>query len=161
MKELKAITIRAPWPWWIMSTEPWRKPVENRGRGTSHRGLVAIHVSQTMIHGEYAATVGLVQRCIPEATLPTWLELQGWLGKIVGVVDLTRCGQIQSRWTDPFQIQLEMLRPVQLETFVPARGCQAVPWRVPAAIAEQVWAQLEPGKTTGGVPKNPPGGGAR
>lgn len=39
---MKALSIRQPWPYAILYLG---KPIENRSRGTSHRGITAIHAS--------------------------------------------------------------------------------------------------------------------
>jgi hypothetical protein len=44
---VRAITVRRPWSTCIASTQPGAKRIENRGAGTSHRGILLIHEGRT------------------------------------------------------------------------------------------------------------------
>src|SRR5688572_18843882 len=80
------LSVRQPWAWAIFHG----KPIENRPRYTSHRGLLLIHASKSAPHFTtfrdwIRVKFGLD---VPERRIIT-------MGSIIGVVDLTDC-----KWAD-------------------------------------------------------------
>lgn len=166
--ELRAITVQQPWADAIVYGG---KTVENRGRYTSYRGRVAIHVGVGW--SKRGATDDRVQRSLwgrSELVLAATGFLSGVgcvMGSVIAVADLVDCHEVHPTpdrfeagwccdpWGDRFytrsngtqcpcwHLVLADVRP--LDAPVPLRGQLAVPWRVPAVAASAVLSQLEVG----------------
>lgn len=148
---MKAISIRQSWASCIATDRPGAKRVENRGRPTSYRGLVAIHASLApdLAADHDERVVGLRGRD-PRLGAPT--------GVVLAVADLVDCHQ--SEWPDDepacchpwgdlfygdgmalaWHLVLDNVRI--LDRPVPAKGQLGVPWNLPADVAIQVEAQI-------------------
>lgn len=144
---LHAISVRQPW---AQCVAIGRKDVENRATRshrkdgtpippTTHRGLVAIHASKTpSIPGDTDRRVIRLWGTDPRCCMPT--------GKIISVATLTDVhydsGQCCSEWADRGVWHLVLANAFMLDRQVPVNGSPAIPWVVPADVAELVWAQL-------------------
>lgn len=142
---MKALTVRPPWSDAIAHGG---KTVENRGRQTHYRGLLAIHAGKRFDWDAEYPPGEMRKWCAPE-DLP--------LGAIVAVADLTGCHSSSTtcgpdgiglcspwgRW-DAWHWQLSNVRP--LADPVPCRGALGL-WTVPDEVESAVRAQLEGGKS--------------
>lgn len=112
---MKALSIRQPWAWAIVSGS---KRIENRDWSTSYRGPLLIHASKGMTVGEYQSAAMFIQRL--GLDVPTKDQLQR--GGLVGIADLV---DVVSASSDPwfqgrYGFLLENVRP--LPSFVPLAG---------------------------------------
>ncbi len=147
----KAISVRQPWASCIASTHRDAKRVENRGRPTRYRGLVAIHASLTTdTAADHDERVIRVRDGGPRLYRP--------VGAVIAVADLVDCHQ--SEWPDDepaccfpwgdlfygdglapaWHLVLDNVHV--LGQPVPAKGQLGVPWTLPADVAAQVRAQV-------------------
>ncbi len=89
---MKALSIRAPWSWYILHAG---KAVENRGTRWAYRGPVLIHVGASLTKDEYrawrAAGEGMRSDPEPRAKVPEYSEMQR--GGFVGIVRITGCSE--------------------------------------------------------------------
>lgn len=144
---MKAITIRQPW---ARAIAGGHKNIENRGRPTSHRGLIAIHAGKTI---DRAADLD-----------PRIVDLFGRdasigvpLGAVLAVADLTDChpaayGGAPGRtcctpWGEPFHnlgpcFHLVLTNIRALATPVTARGALFLPFTLAGPAATAVGEQL-------------------
>ena len=122
---MKALSIRQPWTGAVALG--W-KPVENRSRMISHRGLVLIHAAQQLAT-DYASvedTFRAAGREVPSLGMPG--ESPAWaFGAIVGVVDLTAAhrgcdGSCAPGWAIPGQVHHMLKEPMLLRKPVPCPG---------------------------------------
>ena len=131
---MKCLTIREPWAKAIMDG---LKPVENRTRNIAgtHRGAIAVHVSQT--YDGHPATER-VQRLAPAFRL----DLR-YVGMIVGVVylvgvhrpgDTDKCqpGALCSPWAEEDRVHLVLANPVRFRYPIRAVGRLGL-WDLPDA----------------------------
>lgn len=148
---MKAISVREPWARCIALG---RKPVENRGRHTKHRGLVAIHTSGTT---DYAATSdGRVVRALGLDPLKGAV-----LGAVIAVAELVDCHEVEQsvaadgiccapwgeRWyhspsgrrVPAWHLALDNVRRVEP---VLCLGKVMIPWELPPDVAAAVERQL-------------------
>ncbi len=146
---MRAMSVREPWARCIAVG---KKTVENRGRATTHRGLVAIHTSKTP---DYAATRdGRVLRALGLDPL-----LGAALGAVIAVADLTDChpaeqggGYLTCCWpwgeryyhgptraVPAWHLVLENVRRID-PVYCP--GQVRVPWELPEDVAAEVERQL-------------------
>lgn len=95
---MKAISIRAPWWWFILYGS---KDVENRSRGVSYRGRVAVQASKWWDEAGVLADVETARQ-MGAARLPTSANLLGMRalgGHVVGTVEITDVvTKSPSRW---------------------------------------------------------------
>lgn len=144
---MKAITIRQPW---ARAIAGGFKDIENRGRTTSHRGLVAIHAGKTIDRGaDRDPRITSMYGRDASIGVP--------VGVILAVADLTDChpaayggargrtccgpwGEAHHNGGPCFHLVLANVR--HLATPVPARGSLAVPFTLPDDVAAAVAAQL-------------------
>lgn len=156
--ELRALTVRQPWPVAIL----WGgKDVENRPRRTNYRGRLWIHAG--MHHPDWAdylevrALSGLVfgwtdTRRTSAATLKRVQRLKehtGALGVILGSVEVVGChgdetgegGESCSPWARHSQHHWMLATPQPLAEPVPCRGMLGL-WRLPDEVEKAVRAQL-------------------
>lgn len=141
---MKAISVRQPWARCIANG---KKTVENRGRPTVYRGLVAIHASKTP--DRRATEDPRVVRALGFDPL-----LGTVLGAVVAVADLVDCHESRDccwPWGEMYHFGPTRTVPAwhlvltdvrRLGKPVPVRGSLAVPWNLPEAVAEAVAAQL-------------------
>ena len=146
---LPCITVRQPWARCIAVGE---KLVENRGKTTSHRGLIAIHAGKTP--DPLGDQDPRVLRLFGEDP-----RLSASVGAIVAVATLVGCHQASPIWPTCCAPWGEVLhygpsgksRPahhlvladvVRLDRPVPVRGQVRVPWSAPAEVEAAVRAQL-------------------
>jgi len=93
VKRAVALSIRQPWAYLIIHAG---KDVENREWPTRTRGRVLIHASKTMTRADYQACA-LYCSALPDWALPndfrfpTFEELKGQCGGIVGVMNIVGC----------------------------------------------------------------------
>lgn len=150
---MKAITIRQPWARAIASGF---KDIENRGRPTSHRGLVAIHAGKTIARAaDHDPRITAMYGRDASIGVP--------LGAVIAVADLVDChpaayGGAHGRtccepWGEPlhnggpcFHLTLASVR--RLATPVPVRGSLALPFTLPDDVATAVAAQLTEDNTS-------------
>lgn len=85
---MKALSIRQPWPWFILCGHPWAKDVENRDWKSrcNFKGNLLIHASKGMTKTEFEEACAFAQTA--GATMfPRFDELKR--GGIVGMVEVT------------------------------------------------------------------------
>ncbi|HEU5397954.1 MAG TPA: ASCH domain-containing protein [Gammaproteobacteria bacterium] len=129
----KALSIRAPWWWYIVHGY---KDIENRDWETSFRGPVWIHAGKWWSGNGVQEDIREIQRTLmePGITVPPRLsDLQPWAGSIVGSAEVVDCvRRHNSRW---FQGRYGfVLRNAQpLEAPVPLKG-QLGFFNVPAGL---------------------------
>lgn len=146
------------------------KPVENRGRGTDHRGLIAIHSSKAAAAGvgfplpaanaafEQIGGMDAVRR--QDTDCPPLLRTGAVIAVAVLVdVHLATPGDAHgetccSPWGQPFHHgpstaasarharHLVLANPVPLPEPVPCPGSVTLPFRLTDAVSERIWAQL-------------------
>jgi hypothetical protein len=170
MSELRALSVRQPYAWSIVSGG---KEVENRSRRTTYRGTVAIHASLAwdkggeksplVQHGWARFVKNLPQMNRPRFPLDKsslWMEF----GAVIGVVDIVGCHEHGdpdvpcgangagrcSDWAvrSPWHWELGNARP--LPKPIPARGALGL-WRMPDEVEQQVrdfLATLTPAEAT-------------
>lgn len=91
---MKALSIRAPWWWFILHAG---KDIENRDWPTNFRGTVYVHASKWFHLDEVKDDAEDAIHCYNEAKLPiankefTYRELKDLGGHIVGQVDIVDC----------------------------------------------------------------------
>ena len=141
---MRALSVRQPWAWAICHG----KDVENRSRGTRHRGLLAIHASKS---APYAAD--LTDPRIMDLIAANGFRLDdppSAQGAVVAVAVLAGCHHESteeprhscSPWgqRDAYHWQLANVRP--LPEPVPCKGMLGL-WRLPEDVEKAVRAQLE------------------
>lgn len=144
---LRALSVRQPWAWAICHG----KDVENRSRGTKHRGLLAIHASKSAPFKQDVEDPRIV-----DLTVANGLDdPSSAQGAVVAVAELVTChlspdfggtcGATRppcSPWAerDVYHWQLANVRP--LPEPVPCRGMLGL-WRLPDEVEKAVRAQLE------------------
>jgi hypothetical protein len=105
---MKAITIRQPWAWAIITG---RKKIENRSWPTSYRGRILVHAAMKYWQG------GIPSKLTPiPPLLPT--------GAIVGSVEIVDCVRVETI-NDPFATGpwcWILRRPEAYRYTVPCRG---------------------------------------
>lgn len=114
---MKAISIRQPWAWLILSAG---KDIENRSWPTRFRGRVLIHASKGMSVEEYDAALDFVRaRMGAGAAIPPWETLDR--GGIVGEIRVVDCvTRSPSPWfVGPFGFVLRDPKPLP---FAACRG---------------------------------------
>lgn len=141
-----AITIRQPW---ARAIAAGIKTVENRGRSTSYRGLVAIHASRT-VDKAGDRDERIVRWFGEEASLGIPL------GAVLAVAELVDCHPASPRdvqpsccqpWGETWQLRggervqayhlvLANARPLARPVYV--RCSLAVPWRLPGDVGAAV-----------------------
>ena len=122
---MKAISIRAPWWWYIVHGY---KDIENRDWRTIYRGRVLIHASRwwrpaDIVYDLQSIHSGIVD---PAILPPSMEELKSACGCVVGAADITGCvTHHQSRWF--FGDYGFVLRsPVVLRKPVPQKGALGI-----------------------------------
>lgn len=96
---MKAISIRAPWWWYILNGG---KDIENRDWPTKFRGRVLVHASKWWKGDAVLADMEDIHADIlePQMIIPPRLsDMQPWGGHIVGSVDIVDCvAEHNSKW---------------------------------------------------------------
>jgi hypothetical protein len=84
---MRILTVRQPWAWFIAQG---LKTIENRGRPTPYRGVLAIHAAKTIRVAECRSLLrwALHLGWITEEQAPTIDELRAQAGRIVAVARL-------------------------------------------------------------------------
>lgn len=148
---MRALSVRQPWAWAICHG----KDVENRSKGTKHRGLLAIHASKSAPYREDVQDPRIVDLIVANG-LDDAASAQG---AVVAVAELVTCHlspdfggtcgatrPLCSPWAerDVYHWQLADVRP--LREPVPCKGMLGL-WRLPDEVEKAVRAQLsEDGK---------------
>lgn len=97
MKELKALSVRAPWWWFILHAG---KDIENRDWPTNFRGTVYLHSSKWYVHRDVVDDLYDMDHRIPElgkrrfavsGLQHPYVYLKKHGGCIVGTVDIVDC----------------------------------------------------------------------
>ncbi|WP_187414102.1 ASCH domain-containing protein [Nonomuraea sp. PA05] len=135
---MKALTVYQPWAWAIAFGD---KDVENRTRGTRHRGELAIHAGKPW--DEYGAADPRIIAAAGQLAGPLLRDDRFEFGSIVAVAELVDVVRDSpSPWAAPGQCHwlLANVRPVAEP--VPCRGWQNV-WDVPPEVEVAVQAQLD------------------
>ncbi|MHB1472397.1 MAG: ASCH domain-containing protein [Dermatophilaceae bacterium] len=122
---IAVLTVQQPWAWAIAQGT---KRVENRGRRTMHRGMLAIHAGQRT---DPSARRFMADRhVIPPSDLPS--------GVILGFVRVLDCVQDSADpWAMPGYWHWVLGVFVPLLVPVPCRGQLGI-FRAPAVVAEQL-----------------------
>jgi hypothetical protein len=149
-----AITIQNPWAVAIAADGPDAKPVENRGRPIHPKHIwqpIGIHAAQAV--NLAAMSDWRIRRLFG----PRFDIDQQPRGAVIAVATLTDCHPAayggapgktccepwgEARYNGGACFHLVRADVVRLPEPVPARGMQAVPWRMPADVVEQIAAQL-------------------
>lgn len=144
MRDLYAITVQPPWPWWIATDHPLAKDVENRG-WRPRKGVAEDGSMRLAIH----AGMGKVEAS--DAELYWYLKTMGWSyedailsgprGCIVAVVTARFTRESRSRWAMPDQWHWELSDKAILPEPVSCKGSQGL-WRVPADVLSAVEEQM-------------------
>jgi hypothetical protein len=113
---MKALSIRQPWAWLIVTGE---KNVENRGWASRYTGPLYIHAAQTFDEAGYK----WVKKNFPRVKMPTPKAFV--TGAIIGRVNMVGCADssliCKSTWfTGPYGFIFD--NPVKLETPIPCSG---------------------------------------
>lgn len=148
--DVRAITIRTPWSSCIASNQPGAKRVENRGAGTSHRGILLIHEGKTVDVDAFA------DRRVADLLTPHRdAHEQPGVGAVIAVAQLTDVhyaagGGCCAPWGEIWHhgpksvvravhLVLADVRP--LARPVPARGALGL-WTPPEDVTAQVLWQI-------------------
>jgi hypothetical protein len=163
---LRALTVKQPWAWAIATGH---KDIENRGSGTLHSGLLAIHSSLTVDNG-----VGLASRDQSRLTACTEFDKAGgrsnlWearypplpsqfapppnpqlaLGAVIAVAELVGVCKVKGDpaecgcgpWAQPSQCHWKLADARPLTTAVHVRGWQGL-WVLQGADLKAVQEAL-------------------
>lgn len=147
---MRALSVRQPWAWAICHG----KDVENRSRGTRHRGLLAIHASKTATFREDIADPRIAHLIVAHGLD----DPSAAQGAVIAVAEVTGCHHSDecmmpasllpasgrtgcSPWAvrGQFHIELASVRP--LPEPVPCKGALGL-WRLPEDVEKAVRAQL-------------------
>jgi hypothetical protein len=157
---VKTISVRQPW---ARAIACGRKNVENRGRTTAYRGLIAIHASGTAdLHAD--ADPRILALFGPDP------RLGAAVGAVVAVADLVDChraatfgrlaGTCCQPWGEQYHANANGVVPAHhlvlaniraLWTPIHTPGAVMVPWTLPEDVAEAVTAQLAEVEAAGGA----------
>lgn len=151
----RALSLTGPW-WWLMIClpEPWRKCVENRSPGFSHksfRGPVWVHATTERSEETYYSAIAFAQAAgVPETELEKMPALNDMpRGGIVGRFTITRRLAVPGfdLFTEELPPTIERWRmannfgflTVDAKTapYTPCRGYQGF-WGVPPSVLEQL-----------------------
>lgn len=127
---MKAISIRQPWAWCIITAG---KDIENRDWPTRYRGTVLVHASKGMTKAEYEDCLSCCHyisetRPFPSGlAMPAFAELQR--GGIVGQVDIVDCvtGSPSPWFSGAHGFVLKNAKPLPFRAFKGALGFFDVP----------------------------------
>jgi hypothetical protein len=144
MSEMRALSVRQPWAWAICHG----KDVENRSRGTRHRGLLAIHASKSA-----PFKADLDDPRIIDAIAANGFRVDdppSAQGAVVAVAELVGCHSDEteeprtscSPWAAQGQYHWGLRNVRPLADPVPCRGALGL-WRLPEGVEKLVRAQLE------------------
>lgn len=155
MSDLRALTVRQPWSHMIAHCG---KNVENRGRQTRYRGLLAVHAGARSRWDSSGEQSPLVREAWREyGHLAAHLDRDSpWIdfGAVIAVADLYGChewpdaGSCNGRGRPPCSPWASLdqwhwqLRNVRRIKPVPCRGALGL-WRLPEDVEKAVRAQLE------------------
>lgn len=150
---MKAISLRQPW---ARAVADGHKTVENRGRATTYRGLVAVHASKAVsADGDRDPRIIGLYGPHASAGQPT--------GAVIAVADLIDCHQAVHQlgtgqrpccwpWGDTwYRLGNGSVRPAQhlvlahvrpLNVPVSCRGQVQMPWNLPEDVAAKVMAHV-------------------
>jgi hypothetical protein len=129
LEVVKAFTVHRPWAWAICHAG---KTIENRGRQTTHRGLVAVHAG------------------LSEGSGRPWLTEHGFRppqdlvgGHVVAVAQLADCTRDAPAtiWAVPGLWHWQLEHVTRLAVPVPCRG-QLGLWTVPEQVEDAILDQL-------------------
>lgn len=136
---MKALSIRAPWWWFILHAG---KDIENRDWPTRFRGTVYVHASKWWRHHDVEADVLDTAAMLDKydirvgKTLSTG-DMKPFGGCIVGAVDIVDCvTDSQSPWFFG-QYGFVLANPRVLPTPIPCKGALGL-FDVPAAVQEAI-----------------------
>lgn len=127
---MKAISIRQPWAWCIISAG---KDIENRDWPTRYRGPVLIHASKGMTKDEYESCLGLCHAISRTHPFPSGLALPDFedleRGGIVGQAEIVGCIEdSDSPWfSGRYGFVLRNVKPLPFRPFKGALGLFDVP----------------------------------
>lgn len=142
---MRAITIQQPW---AGAAAEGIKPVDNRARGTTYRGPLAIHASRRPSDEAIAEVLRITGR--------TWDDVgsaSAQFGVVLAVVDLVDCHRAAGGCCAPWghavhpgrrvyhAVHLAWTNVRRLTVPVPCRGSLGV-WAVPPAVEELVTQRL-------------------
>jgi hypothetical protein len=143
MSTPKALSIRAPWWWFILHG---RKDIENRDWATGYRGRVYIHASKwwSKIGVQLAVEViiDIVAKAMPDSTIMVReTDIKPFGGCIVGYVDVVDCVKASASPWFFGEYGFVLANPVALATPVPCKGALGF-FPLPADVMAQIEAQL-------------------
>lgn len=131
------------------------KRVENRA-AVPHplKGRCAVSVSRSFRRGEFDSLLAWLQGRLPEpmcAMLPTWDDVKGWPGHVIGTVDYCVKGsadcsedELQQRriWNENYLCWWHLGNPRVFTSPIPCRGNVGM-WRMPCNLAAAVSRQMD------------------
>jgi hypothetical protein len=147
---MRALSVRQPWAWAICHG----KDVENRSKGTKHRGLLVIHASKSAPYKDdlddprivdLIAANGLDDPAAAQAAVVAVAELAGCHeANHCFEVRPGRAGRQCSPWAHASQFHWQLANVRPLAEPVPCKGALGL-WRLPEDVEKLVRAQLEAG----------------
>lgn len=132
---MKALSIRAPWWWWILRGE---KPLENRDWSTGFRGWFLIHASKSWNRAEIAedAAAGYAMGGSVLSGVD-WQRVRGCCGCLVGMAKIVDCIEYSSSPWFAGRYGHVVASPVRFAVPIPYRGALGY-FDVPAVLAQSI-----------------------
>lgn len=127
---MKAISIRQPWAWCIITAG---KDIENRDWPTRFRGTVLIHASKGMTRDEYEGCLGTCHGISERHPFPSGLAMPAFeelqRGGIVGQAEIVDCVTAHSSpwFFGQYGFVLRNARPLPFRPYKGALGLFEVP----------------------------------
>ncbi len=128
---MKALTVRQPWAWALLTEHIQRKTIENRSWSTRYRGRLAIHAAKGMTQREYRQAADFC--AMNGLSLPPAHTLA--FGCVLGMVDMVDCvDSASSPWFEgPYGFVFN--EPKCFPTPIPAQGALGLwDWAIPEGI---------------------------
>ena len=122
----KALSIRQPWAWAILSAG---KNIENRPRRFNYRGPICIHASKAVPPVTYILACHEVTKLTGRDNMPPLLTDDFPRGGIIGTAEIEDCIEASdSPWFfGPYGLVLKNVKPID---FIPVRGALGLfDWR--------------------------------
>lgn len=150
---LKALVVRNPWAWCIAraAVDPRAKAVENRGRTTAYRGLLAIVAGKQLDYEacRHPLVQAVADRWVTSVSGDLTVPLHPWRdapGAVLAVADLydvcERTGCQCGPWAVTGQYHLRLQHVRALRDPVPVRGAQWL-FNLPGDAETAVRSQLQ------------------
>ena len=119
------------------------KRVENRSAMPEPaKGRCAVGCSKSFCREEYGNFVQWASRALPSEDfdlIPSWSDVAGWPGKIVGTCDYEADGNGDDKWNEGYSCWWHLSDVVCFDAPIPCRGNVGM-WQMPSELAAQVTA---------------------